>query len=197
MISGNSLGLVYLLHGMNGERPRELPPRDDEIRTRLGRVWDELIGREEIDLLIARRDDHAYAVMTARGTAVIERHPGGGLTHRPESGDPLGLGVLGSPEAPLSSREALAATFDSDYPDILVQIDQLFSCSRCGDLVAIARNGFDLRSSFEWPEHHGSHGSLRREHMHVPVIYNRQGWRDRCARPICSTPCSGGPAGKP
>jgi len=179
MISGNSLGLVYLLHGMNGtgagrDRPRDLPPYDDEIKTELGPVWDELISRDEIDLLIARRNDRAYAVMAQRGTAVIERHADG-LTYRPESGDPLGLGAIATP---LASREALVATFDSDYPDVLVQIDQLFSCSRCGDLVVIARNGYDLRTSFEWPEHHGSHGSLRREHMHVPVIYNRQGWTD-------------------
>ncbi len=169
MISGNSLALVYLLHSRNGAGPRE-----DEVKTTLGPIWDELLGREEIDLLITRRRERAYAVYSRRGTAVIERSDAG-FTYRPESGDPLGLGPL--PE-PLDSRQALAVTFDSGYPDVLVQVDQLFSCSRCGDLVAISRDGFDLRSSFEWPEHHGSHGSLCAEHMKVPVIYNRRGWTE-------------------
>lgn len=172
MISGNSYGLVYLLHGMNGERDPAQPPLDSEIKAALGPVWDELLGRQEIDLLIARRGPQAYAVTAARGTGVIERVDGG-LTYHPENGDPLGLCPL---TTPMNDREALAATFDSDYPDILVQVESCFNCSRGGDLVAIARNGYDLRSSFEWPEHHGSHGSLHREHMMVPVIYNRQDW---------------------
>ncbi len=174
MISGNSLGLVYLLHGMNGDRPPEIAPNDGEIKACLGPVWDELLGREEVDLLIARRSDRAYAVMAQRGTGVIERTPDG-LVYRPETGDPLGLGAI---ETPLSDQEALAVTFDTEYPDALVQIDNCFSCSRSGDLVVIARNGYDLRTSFEWPEHHGSHGSLCREHMLVPVIYNQQGWTE-------------------
>ncbi len=174
MISGNSYGLIYFLRGMNGRRNPEIPARDDEIKTMLGPIWDELLGREEIDLLIARRGEHSYAVMAKRGTGVIERTTEG-LIYRPEGEDPLGIGPL---LTPMNDQEALAATFDSDYPDILVQVENCFSCSRCGDLVAVARNGYDLRTSFEWPEHHGSHGSLHREHMLVPVIYNQQGWTE-------------------
>jgi len=82
----------------------------------------------------------------------------------------------------MNNEEALAATFESDYPDGLVQIEQLFRCRRAGDLVVSAANGYDLRDTWEFPEHHGSHGSLHKDHIHVPLIYNQKGWDKRPAR---------------
>jgi hypothetical protein len=82
----------------------------------------------------------------------------------------------------MDRREALLATVESAYPDALVQIEQLFTSPRSGDLVVISKNGYDLRKAFEWPEHHSSHGSLCREHMMVPLIYNQTGWDNRPAR---------------
>jgi hypothetical protein len=137
----------------------------------------ELLEREEIDLVLWR-EENRIIIDSGRGRASIIKDERG-LRYVPDSGDPLGLGNL---ETPLNRKDALLATIKSDYPDALVQIDQLFSSSRCGDLVVISKNKSDLRKRYEWPEHHASHGSLCREHMIVPLIYNQTGWDNRPAR---------------
>jgi type I phosphodiesterase/nucleotide pyrophosphatase len=173
MISGNAMGQVYALNGAGSA-----PLMGEEVARAFGGAWDELLAREEIDFVAFRRAADAYEIASARGSAVIRSGPGG-LTYAPGTGDPLGLGPL---PTPLDRRRALEATFDSEYPDALVQIEQLFSAGRTGDLVVVARNGSDLRKAYEWPEHHSSHGSLHREHMMVPLLYNRTGWDPRPAR---------------
>ncbi len=173
MISGNAMGQVYCHNGKNGT-----PLRRAEIQTALGAVWDELLAREEIDFVACRGRQDSYEIISARGEATIVRCPEG-LCYFPKSGDPFGLGKI---ETPLDRQQALAATFDSDYPDALVQIEQVFSCSRSGDLVVVSNKGHDLRKAYEWPEHHSSHGSLHREHTIVPLIYNQTGWDSRPAR---------------
>ncbi|MCK4413041.1 MAG: alkaline phosphatase family protein [Candidatus Eisenbacteria sp.] len=197
----------------------------DAVPAALGSLWDELLGREEIDFLawraggrsgasepdgaeqgVSRRDweersasgrDGAeqgasrrdrttrarswrISIAAARGRAEVECSPEG-LRYCPLEGDPFGLGVI---DRPLDRQAALEATVDSDYPDALVQLEQFFGSPRSGDLLVVSRNGYDLRQAFEWPEHHSSHGSLHREHMMVPLIYNQTGWDDRAARTV-------------
>ncbi len=173
MISGNAAGHVYCLNGKNGA-----PLYGDEIKNLLGGVWDELLGREEVDFITWRSAVDQFEIGAARGRATIVKRPEG-LCYVPKQGDPFGLGSI---ERPLNRQQALAATFDSEYPDALVQIEQLFSCSRSGDFVVASKKGYDLREAYEWPEHHSSHGSLQREHMHVPFLYNQTGWNPRPAR---------------
>jgi len=47
-------------------------------------------------------------------------------------------------------------------------LDQ-FRSPRTGDLVVVARSGYDFRERWEIPEHRAGHGSLTREHMQTPV----------------------------
>ena len=74
----------------------------------------------------------------------------------------------------LSFEEILRETQNSDYPDAIAQIVQLFKSPRCGDIVISAETGYDLRKDYEYPEHKSSHGSLKREHMVVPLIINKK-----------------------
>ncbi|MBK9335573.1 MAG: alkaline phosphatase family protein [Lewinellaceae bacterium] len=173
MISGNAAGHVYCLQNRNG-----LPLLGDELLHTMGDIWPALIAEESVDFVTWRQDQTTYAVESAKGRAWIQRQ-GNGLCYLPQTGDPLGLGRL---DTPLDAQQALDATFGSDYPDALVQIEQVFNCSRCGDFLVTSKPGHDLRYTWEWPEHHGSHGSLHREHILVPFIYNRKGWDDRPAR---------------
>ena len=83
--------------------------------------------------------------------------------------DPLGYGVF---YKNLSSREALRETYDSSYPDGIVQLWQIFNGDRTGDLVLSAESGYDLRARYEIPEHHATHGALIAEHMHIPLATN-------------------------
>ena len=178
MISGNAVGQIYFLkEAARGGHLAE-PLVGSRVRDALGPIWDELLAREEIDFLAWRGADRTYEIASPRGEATIRR-TAQGTTYHPRNGDPFGLGRLATP---LGERASLEATFDSDYPDALVQIEQLFASPRSGDLVVVSRSGYDLREAFEWPEHHGSHGSLHRDHMHVPVIYNRTGWTPGPAR---------------
>lgn len=169
MISGNAFGHVYLLNGNTQKLARAGHP--EEV---LGEIWEELLAREEVDFLAWREAEGIYHIEAARGRATIFRQ-NHRLCYRPSAGDPFGLGDL---SRPLTNRESLEKTFHSDYPDALVQIDQLFSASRSGDFVVVSKKGYDLRKAYEWPEHHSSHGSLHREHMIVPLIYNQTGWKE-------------------
>lgn len=83
--------------------------------------------------------------------------------------DPLGYGVH---YENLSTTEALRETYDSPYPDGIVQLWQIFNSERTGDLVLSAENGYDLRARYEVPEHHATHGALSAEHLHIPLATN-------------------------
>jgi hypothetical protein len=72
----------------------------------------------------------------------------------------------------LSSRDALIQTYESEYPDGLVQLWQIFQGDRTGDLVLSAHPGYDLRARYEYPEHHATHGALNAEQMFVPLAIN-------------------------
>ena len=71
--------------------------------------------------------------------------------------DPLGYGVLSKN---MSSREALRETYDSSYPDGIVQLWQIFNSERTGDLVLSAESGYDLRARYEIPKHHATQRCL-------------------------------------
>jgi hypothetical protein len=66
-----------------------------------------------------------------------------------------------------------------------VQLAQIFEAGRTGDLIVTSRPGCDLRSRYEIPEHHGSHGALHREHMAVPLLASHS--LPRLADGLCRT----------
>ncbi len=172
MISGNSFGSIHVLKNNN-----EIL-RGDDVKSALGaEAFEALLARPEVDFLSWRGADNDFWVASKTGSARILQQ--NGLSYHPISGDPFKLGKL---EQGMDNLQALRATFDSDYPDALVQIEQLFRSDRAGDLVVSAAPGYDLRDFWEIPEHHGSHGSLHKDHMLVPFLYNRQGWDERPAR---------------
>ncbi len=173
MISGNAMGHVYL-HDIIPDRP--LCGR--EVYDSMGSLFPELINRKEVDFLAWRESDKIFSVESSRGRALIIRSAGD-FTYLPQTGDPLGLGETSQS---LNQMESLEATMDSEYPDALVQIAQIFLSSRTGDILVTSKNGFDLRDNWEWPEHHGTHGSLCREHMIVPLLMNRNDWMVRATR---------------
>ena len=171
MISGNAMGHVYL-HDINR------PLYGTEVNDSMGSLLPELLERKEVDFLAWRESDNIFTVASSSGEARVNR-TSDGFTYVPRTGDPLKLGEMSKP---LDSMESLEATINSEYPDALVQIAQIFLSSRTGDILVTSVNGFDLREKWEWPEHHGTHGSLCREHMTVPFILNRNDWIKRATR---------------
>jgi arylsulfatase A-like enzyme len=174
-VSGNSFASLHFLRHEGGH-----PLRAAALLHQLGKSrLDELVRQTAIDFILYRDD--------RPGSLVVHNHTGRALikkeanryTYFPETADPFGLLT---PVTARNHREALELTFDSSYPDCLVQAEQLFRSHRAGDIVVCAKKGFDLRSFWEIPAHKGSHGSLYREHMHVPLLYNQKNWAQHAAR---------------
>ncbi|WP_158275255.1 alkaline phosphatase family protein [Pedobacter sp. HMWF019] len=174
MISGNSFGSIHLLNHPGGQPLNQQGLKDHFGAERI----QSLLGEKAVDFAIYRGiKEKEYIVENGAGTATVfsDRQQ---FEYHPLTGDPLGLGDLHCN----SPRAALEATFHREYPDAMVQISQLFESKRAGDLIISAKNGYDLRGTWEFPEHKGSHGSLRKEHMVVPMVCNQQGWADHATR---------------
>ncbi len=88
-----------------------------------------------------------------------------GVTYQPIDGDPLDVG---GPRT-ATMRAWLEATWDAQFPDAVFHLMDQFRAGRTGDLVVVAREGYDFRQRFEIPEHKAGHGSLIRAHMQTPI----------------------------
>lgn len=91
------------------------------------------------------------------------------LAYRIETGDPLGIGR----SAEMDQRAWLGDTFHGEFPDGPVQLLDQFRAGRGGDLLVVARKGYDFRERWEIPEHKSGHGSMIQDHMHTPLWANR------------------------
>ena len=123
-----------------------------------------LLREPAVGLVAAETGDGGVWV-GADGSAAIVRRTPSGISYRPVTGDPLGVGGARSG----SLREWLDGTWDADYPDAAYHLLDQFRADRTGDLLVVAREGFDFRRRFEVPEHRAGHGSLARSHMQTPV----------------------------
>ena len=168
MVSGNGMAHIYLKKGDTWEER----PSYDEIRS-MGDtdLVEALLTQEAIDLVAVRVHDEEVVVCGRRGMAEI-KETRNGLSYRVREGkDPFGYGDM---PFEMSLEEALSATFDTDYPDAPYQLLKVIGSSRSGDVIVSARKGYDLRIRHEHPEHRASHGSLHRDHMHVPLFMNAE-----------------------
>lgn len=166
MVSGNSMAHIYLKNHQDwGKRIYS-----EELEKNHARLLSDFIGLPQIALVACALEDGGVCVYNNGGKARI-RNLGENIEYYVEGEDPFGY--KGLPQR-LNHHTSLEHTFDSDYPDALMQLIQIFKSRRSGDIILSAKNGFDLRARFEWPEHKASHGSLHREHMLVPLFINTQ-----------------------
>ena len=116
----------------------------------------------------------ANRVRVRRKAGEVEfRQPGGReapITYHVITGDdPLRWAGKVDDEAlvgrPLSPREWLAETCDTDYPDLPAQIVAYFRAPRAGDIAVFAAPNWDFRNS-----NRAGHGGLRPEDMHTPLL---------------------------
>lgn len=163
MVSGNAMTHLYL----------ELDEKTRPFWPALSPKWSELaarlLARESVDLMILPTSASSCEIRSARrGTATLMWKEWR-YSYIPTTGDPLGVGELKS----LDDGEAYDVTFDSDYPDALVQIAHLVASARSGDIILSAARDWDYRARYEPIPHVSSHGALHREHMLVPLLLNR------------------------
>ena len=162
MVSGNSMAHIYIKSKDGWGRNSYMEESEQ--------VVNELLGCNEVDIVAGICEDSSVGIKSTRGEAKAS-YVDGKIKYRVNGGDPFGYGKMPGTFTPES---ALKRSFDTNYPDALVQLLQLFESRRTGDLVISAKPGIDLRARDENPEHCGSHGSLVREHMLVPIVMNRK-----------------------
>lgn len=164
MVSGNAMAHVYFKNrdGWTRETVRR------ELEVIAPGLIDELLQEEAVDIVAVRNEGGGVQIFSRRGEAKIMLD-GAKLHYEITGSDPFGYAHLPDDLYPQS---CLQATFETEYPDAPFQIAHLFTAPRTGDIVISATPGFDLRLKYENPEHHGSHGSIHRSHMHVPLITN-------------------------
>jgi hypothetical protein len=168
MVSGNAMAHLYL----------DLVRRDRPWWPALARRWGDLAGdllaHEAVDLLLLPHDVDTCEVRSrAHGTAMLRRDADGHHHYLTVTGDPLGLASYLDSAGALQRLTAEAvwdATIDTAHPDSLAQILALAGASRSGEMLISAAPGWDLRARWEPIPHRSTHGSLRRDHMLVPLL---------------------------
>ena len=175
MVSGNGMSHLYFKDRQNGNGRKSISKPQNGWGERLSferldqlGVIQPLLEIEGLAFVAGQSDDGAIVVQNRTGVGKIIREDET-FSYQFQGTDPLGYGI---PYQNLSSRNALIQTYDSEYPDGLVQLWQIFRGDRTGDLVLSAQPGYDLRSRYEYPEHHATHGALNAEQMFVPLAIN-------------------------
>ena len=131
-------------------------------------IIDFLLKVEGLGLIAGQSEDGSIIVRNRLGKSLVSA-ANGTISYEFDAVDPLGYNTC---YHNLSSREALIETYDTKYPDGLVQLLQIFRSSRAGDLVLSAEPGYDLRARYEYPEHRATHGGLTAEQMLIPLAVN-------------------------
>ncbi len=162
MVSGNAMLHLYFKGRDSWAGRLSL----EELRDLHPSVVHGLLEHPAVDLILSQDRAGWVHVHSRKGEAKVKEEDAT-LSFTNLRGDPLGLG---SASGSLSRAEALLKTADTEYPDSLVQLTQIFRSSRTGDLVLSAAKGYDLRKRFEYPEHKSSHGALHDEHILIPMF---------------------------
>jgi hypothetical protein len=170
MVAGNGSAMVYAGPG----EPRAARWAIERLRRPEtfgveGDLVAALLREPAVGLVAAETADGGVWVSSAAGAARLRLTGKGNritaMAYEPLTGDPLECG--GARRG--SARDWLEASWDAEYPDGVYHLLDQFRAGRTGDLLVIAREGFDFRRRYEVPEHLAGHGSLVRSHMQTPV----------------------------
>lgn len=162
-VSGNAMAHVYT--GLKNRTRAFWPSLDG----RWSDTASAILARESVDVMMLPLSGSQCEIRAHdRGRAVVS-WTDSRFSYHPLTGDPLGIGEHDC----LDEIEAFDATFNSWYPDALLQIARLSSCSRSGDIILSAAPEWDFRARYEPLPHVSAHGALHRQHMLVPLITNR------------------------
>lgn len=165
MVAGNGSVMVYARPGE--ARTARWPLERLRAPETFGTTQDviaNLVREPAVAFVAAEETPGTVRVLNAEGEALVIREAGR-IRYQPRLADPLALGS----GRILTAAEWLAFSWEGVYPDACVQLLDQFRSPRTGDLLVVAREGYDFRRRFEVPEHKSGHGSLIRAHMQVPV----------------------------
>jgi hypothetical protein len=180
-VSGNGFALLYFaekkkIRGGMWRYAWDRPIEYDRLRAfqvegegRLDLI--ELLRNEEpVRLVMVKEKEDVYRVFSKDGESKIERDYMS-FRYTVNAADPLGYADnLDSSQlidgAYHDKDEWFAATTETDFPDALFQISQLFDSERCGDIVISSVPGWDFMKQ----EHIATHGGLEKAEMMVPCV---------------------------
>ena len=180
-VSGNSFSLLYFATRRKGRLSTmsyawDEPMTYEQLRhfpassgTRVDLL--ELLRKENgINLVIAKEKEDTFVIFSRHGLGRIERDFAS-LRYSFTDVDPLGYADNADSEALIDGAyhdkdDWFLASRNTNYPDGLFQIAQLFDSSKCGDIVVTALPGWDLMDQ----GHIASHGSLEKNQLQVPCI---------------------------
>ncbi len=157
MVSGNAMAHIYV--GLRGQNRAQ---QCDQITS-------QLLKRVSVDLVLLPCAGGCEIRSPHSGNAMIRWDGGPTYSYSTGTGDPLGIGT----QLDVTEAQAYDITIGSEYPDSIVQIAALTRSSKCGDIIVSAAPGWDFRAKYEPIPHVSTHGSLRRDHMLVPLLTNR------------------------
>lgn len=168
MVSGNGMAHLYF----KGQRGWEGRMSFEELSSK-SLLIDELRLRPEVDLVACMGQDNSIHILNDRGHGSF-LVTGDEFTYKWKHADPLGIFNDPTLEKAYSGNldQSIDITRQSHYPDIFVQLSQLFKSDRTGDVIISAKSGYDFRERYEVPLHKASHGAICPEHMKIPFISN-------------------------
>ncbi len=132
---------------------------------------EELLDKKGVGFVLCLDQSGRNFVFSSSGQSAIEIDFEGYKYSVVKGDDPLGYADVPDTAVLMddgyhSGDQWLKASCVSAYPDAIVQITQLFKSHRCGDMVVLGARGYDLMDE----GHIGSHGSMEKEEMMVPLV---------------------------
>jgi len=184
VVAGDRFAALYLRRTVRKDgRPVGLAPWPDRPTAEDFRSYpfgkdgqidllDLLAGQEAVDAVAYRAGPGRVRVRRAGGEVEFRQEAGPRelVNYRLLAGDDP-LGYRGSVPAdalagrPLSPRQWLEATDDTDFPDLPAQVLAYFRHERAGDLALFAAPGWDFNN-----RNRAGHGGIRAVDMHVPIL---------------------------
>lgn len=169
MVSGNSMAHLYFKKNSDWQTSlsfEELFKQND--------LFDRLCDQPAIQLLIGRAlDQKKYFIMNNQGQAYFYLQ-NQKIFYQWLNHDPLSLFEAKTGQKVLSLNDAYELSLRAEVVDLFEQIPQLFQSRRCGDVLVLAKKGYDLRYKWQFPKHVASHGALNAEQMFVPFMLNQK-----------------------
>lgn len=182
----NARGVSCAIIAVAGQNGWKSYPTLDDLRrvpTRKGNELDlihYLRHQPETDLLLVRNGNHHVRIFNENSEAEVTRVWSSGkywYSYRVlNGGDPLKytedlqLKPLIANNTPLTAAQWLPLTAKKEYGDAIVQIGQIFTDGRVGDMMIVPKPNWVFRH-----EKASTHGGLSQEDIHIPIMMHGPG----------------------
>jgi len=163
MVSGNAMSNIYIKESDIWGNTK-LPIEDHKV-SEIVRI---ITSTEGVDFVCGLDKNENINIINKNGKGIISLKCDE-IVYNYEGVDPLGSSLAYNN---IDVEKSLHSTINTNYPDVFVQLIQIFKSSRAGDLIVVAKQGYDLRAKYEFHKHHASHGGLHKDQMLVPVLLN-------------------------